>query len=523
MRERENDPTDVRGRWRGRGLALGAAAAAATLLLAACSSGGGDAGDGDAGDGSGGTLTYGMVGSANDEMTPWPLQRNVSQSVFSEQVYEGLTTYGPDGSLVYMLAESMEPNETLDTWTVHLRDGVKFHDGTDFDADDVIHSIDWILDPANQYPAATQLQMVDPAGLTKVDDLTVQIELLEPYGPFPQVWTQNRLPMASSDPESGDRVGTGPWVVTDFTPQQQATFDRFEDYWGEKPGFEHLDIVHFPDQASMVNALRANQIDIANSVPFPEVAGLLQSDQLTSTEAEAVGGLTLSMRTDIAPFDDPKVREAFRLIVDREQVLSNAYGGFGVVGNDMRTRATACPAPDVEQREQDIDRAKQLLEEAGQAGLSAELVTDGMMPGMMETAQLFAQHAAEAGVTIEVRQLDVADFLSKYREWPFAIGLDGGDYFSMIPSYLQPGGEQNVTHFDDPEYNELADKLFATADEDEQCGYITRMLEIEWERGGDIIAVQGNTVVVHDVRVVGLTPDRWGRTGYNFRGVTLEG
>lgn len=521
MNPRDNSPS---GRRRRRALVFGAAVITATMLLTSCSSGGGDGAGGEpAGNEDGGTLTYGMMGAANDEMTPWPMQRNVSQSVFSEQVYEGLTTYGPDGSLVYRLAESMEPNEMLDTWTVHLRDGVKFHDGTDFDADDVIYSIEWMLDPANQYPAATQLNMVDPAGVSKVDDLTVEVKLLRPYGPFPQVWTQNRLPMASSDPSSGPEIGTGPWAVTDFTPQQQATFDRFEDYWGEKPGFGHLDIVNFPDQASMVNALRAGQIDIANSVPFPEIAGLLQSDQLASVESEAVGGLTLSMRLDAAPFDDPKVVEAFRLMVDREQMLSNAYGGFGVIGNDMRTRATACPAPKVEQREQDTERAKQLLEEAGQSGLKVELVTDGMFPGMMETAQLFAQHAAQAGVTVEVKQLDVADFLSKYGEWPLSIGLDGGDYFSMIPSYFQPGGEQNITHFDDAEYNDLADQLFATADENEQCGFITRMLEIEWKRGGDIISVQGNSVVVHNKRVVGLTPDRWGRTSYNFRGVTLEG
>lgn len=524
MNTQVDRPTAAVSRRRGRGAAIGAMALAAAMLLSACSSGASPKDDSGSTEGTGtGTLTYGMMGSANDQMTPYPLQRNVSQSVFAEQVYEGLTTYGREGELKFVLAESMDPNATLDSWTVHLRKGVKFHDGTDFDADDVVHSITWMLDPANKYPAASQIKMVDPAGVKKIDAQTVEIKLLRPYGPFPQVWTQNRLPMSSSDPKSTEWVGTGPWVVTAFTPQQEAKFDRFNDYWGEKPGFDHLDIVNMPDPAAMVNALRSGQIDIANSVPPPEIAGLLQSDQLAKVESESVGGLTLSMRTDMAPFDNPGVREAFRIMVDREQMLSNAYGGFGVVGNDMNTRATSCAAPDVPQRKQDIEKAKKLLADAGQSALTVDLVTDGMIPGMMESAQLFAQYAQEAGVTVNVRKLEVADFLAKYREWPFAIGLAGGDYFSMIPSYFQPGGEQNVTHFDDAEYNKLAEQLFATADLDKQCGIITQMLKIEWERGGDIVSVLANSVVVHNKRVVGLTPDRWGRAGYNFRGVTLEG
>jgi len=473
--------------------------------------------------GDAGTLVYGLVGSANDRISPWPLQRNVSQTVLGEQVFEGLTRWGADGSLQWDLAVSMEPEQGLDEWTIRLRPGVRFHDGSPLTADDVIYSIRWMIDPANQYSPATNISMVDPAGLSRVDEHTLRVRLTQPYGPFPQLWAFNRLLIARDGAGPESMIGTGPFAVASFAAQQEAVLKRFEDYWGTKPGFAQLRMLNFPDQDAMVNALRAGQIDIADAVPFTQIASLAAEQSLATLESAVLGGPMIGMRTDVAPFSDPRVREAFRLIVDRKQVLSNAFSGYGEVGNDINVRSTACAAPSVPQREQDVERAKALLAEAGVSGLNIDLTTDGLAPGMMELAQLFAQQAAKAGVTVNVRKLDVAEFVSKYREWPLAIGLSGDDYLSMIPAYYQPGGGQNLTRFDDAEYNALAASLRLTTDPQGQCALVTQMLQIQYERGGDIMPVYFNSVVVHNVRVHGLTADRNGRAAYNFRGVTLVG
>lgn len=470
---------------------------------------------------SGDELVLGVVGNNKDEIQPYTATSSASADSLRQQLYDGLTAYDADGGVEMRLAESMTPNDALDVWTVKLREGVKLHDGSDFTSEDVVESVRFMLDPEHVYPAAAQIDFVDPDGVVAVDDTTVEFHLLRPAGTFAETWASRDLLMRGLD-ESGEVTGTGPFDLESFTPGQEARLVRFDDYWGEQPGFERLRIQFFQDQPAITNALRGGQIDVAYSVPFTDVPALESDPNLKTLVSESGSYLTMSMRVDQAPFDDPRVQEALKLVVDRQQIIDNAFGGYASLGNDFLGNNTDCPAPDVPQREQDLERAKQLLAEAGQQDLQLDLVTDGVFPGMMETAQLYAQQAAGAGITVTVKKLDTATFLNGWGDWPFFIGYSGSPYVITAATHFLPDGVENATHFDDPAYTELALQMMGTVDHAEQCGMITRLQEIERDGGGNIIPAYPQSVVAYRAGVEGLHPDLYGRTSIDYRGVTIE-
>ena len=495
------------------------AAVALSLVLTSCSPPPASSGSG------GDSLTIGMVGSTGDTQDPYQFQGSTSSSALFRQVFEGLAQRASDGSVNLALAESIEPNDTNDVWTITLRDGVKLHNGEKFIAEDVAESLRWMIDPENAFTYATQLDWLTSADqIEVVDDLTVKLNLAEPFGLVPEMLAMERINMRSIRNGATEEKpeGTGPFVLDSFTPGQEAKLTRYEDYWGEKPNIEHLKISYFTEQNAVTNAIRGGQIDVAQGIPFPEMPALEADPNLELLVSDTAAYPIIAMNASNAPFDDVKVRQALRMSVDRERIVSNAFGGYASVANDFVGKNTSCAPPSVPQRKQDIEGAKALVAEAGAEGASVELVTDGAFPGMMEMAQLIADDAAKAGLNISVRKLDVATFLDRWLEWPFFISFTSSPYETTAKAHYLPGGSENGTAFDDAEYAELADKLYQTTDTGEQCKLIEQMQTIEYERGGYLIPVYGQQITVHRSNVKGLEPDLYGRSAYVVTGVTVE-
>lgn len=497
-------------------------ALAFSLVLTSCSPPADNASTGGSG---GGKLTIGMVGSSGDTTNPFQFQGSTSASAMFRQMFDGFVRRGADGSVEYRLAESIEPNETNDVWTIKLRDGVKFHNGDALTAEDAAESLKWMIDPANAFTYATQVDWIGaPDNVEVVDDLTLKLNLDTPFGLVPQMLSMERILIRSV--RNGGTVekpwGTGPFVLDSFTPGQEAKFTRFDDYWGEKPNIENLTIAYFTEQNAVTNAIRGGQIDVAQGIPFPEVPALEADSNLEVLVSDTASYPLIAMNTQEAPFDNEKVREALRVSVDRDRIVSNAFGGFATVANDFIGKNTSCTPPDLPQRKQDTEHAKKLLAEAGAEGAEIELVTDGAFPGMMEMAQLVADDANKAGFKMTVRKLDVGTFLDRWLEWPFFISFTGSPYETTAKAHFMPGGAENGTWFDDPEYNELASKLYVTADSAAQCEIIQQLQTIEHERGGYLIPVFGQNITVHRSNVKGLEADLYGRSAYIVTNVTIE-
>lgn len=502
-----------------RRAAAAISAAALALGLAACA----PPADTEAPADAGGTVRLGMIGSQGDVMQPYQTYPALIDTARAYQVYEGLTRVTGDGTVEMALAESFDSNDDFTEWTVTLRPGVLKHNGEAFTADDVVQSVQEIMDPENNWTASSRIPFVDPDRVTATDDSTVVFELTSPYSLFPEIWASARMPVSGWD---GDEpVGTGMFMPDSFTPGQVATFKRFDDYWGDKPEFETLEILSFADQPAITNALRGGQIDIAATVPYTDAQSLAETPGLAILESKnSIKQVTMEMKSDEPPFDDPRVREAFKLIIDRNAVVDNAYAGFASVGNDYPAFGDSCPTPtDIPQREQDLDRAKQLLEEAGQTDLTVEFAMAPGAAGGAEIGEIFAQNAAEIGVTVKLNMMDTATYLAGWKTWPFGLSFFDEQYIASIGPTFMPDGPNNGSFFDNAEYVDLVDQLYRTGDHDAQCAIIHEMHRVVHEEGGIINPAIPSALTAHSDKVHGLQESIFNDAAYRFAGVSIEG
>jgi peptide/nickel transport system substrate-binding protein len=196
------------------------------------------------------------------------------------------------------------------------------------------------------------------------------------------------------------------------------------------------------------------------------------------------------MRVDAAPFTDVRVRQAMRLIADRPQIIKQALDGHGVLGNDLYAPFDEAYHRGLPQRRQDIDRAKSLLKAAGQEGLGVDLQSTNGAVGMNEGAQVFAQQARAAGVTVNVKILDSQAFYGdQYLKWAFSTDFWGSrNYLSQVAAGSLPTSPFNETHWPaNRKFISLYEQALGTVDEKKRTEIMREMQKMEYDSGGYII------------------------------------
>lgn len=468
---------------------LGAGAFAGTVLLAGCGSGAaqpaGPRATGEPRDG--GVLRLGLTGGGASDTVDAHVPVTTGDAGRLSNLYDTLFEYDPDYKLRPSLAEKAQPLEGGQVWQFSLRKGVTFHDGAPLTARDVAASYDRITDPDNPKVGASGL-----SGLRRtvaVDEHTVRFELAAPDATFTDNTAQysNGIVPAGYDPAKP--VGTGPFSLGSFEPGQLTVLKRNPRYWREKAHVDEVHLVDFNDEDALVNALLSTQVDGVGQLPLALIDVVNTDGRITTVVSETGNWLPFTMRVDVEPFDDARVRQAFRLVVDREQMVDQVFSGHGAVGNDMYSLFDP-GTPDLPQRTRDIGRAKELLAQAGHPdGLDVELVTAPIQAGAVEAAQVFAEQAAEAGIRVKIRRVDTTTFFGDgYLQYPFSQSFWYTRNF--IPQTAQgalEGSPFNETHWDDPEFNELVERARAALDAGERHELVGRAQKIMYERGGNII------------------------------------
>jgi peptide/nickel transport system substrate-binding protein len=464
------------------------------------------------------TLRIGATGGTTDSLDPHRNQGQTIDIMRFMNLFDGLTEYNADASTSLSLAESITPNDTADEWTVKLHDGILCHDGSQFTTADVLFSIKRILDAANPTKGAGLISFVDPAKIEIVDGTTMIFRLDKPYGPFREIWSNRYLRMVPQNFDPKTAIGTGAYKMVSFTPGQESTFEAFDGYFRGAPSIERVQISDIVETAAQINALRSGQVDVAFDIPLAEARVIDADPSMTLLNNPSGMSILMYMRVDKEPFDDPKVREAFRLIADRQQIVNVALSGYGEVGNDMQGRSIApCSSTDVPQRTQDIEKAKALLEEAGQSGMKITLNTVAGTTGMVECAQVFAEQAKAAGITVEVANLDLSSYLANYGEWTFGVDFLTDSYLSVVARSLIKGGAFNNTHWNDEEFTALYEEAVSTADESKRCAIINQMREIEYKRGGNLVWGFANMLNAYNPALKGAEPYVLDSSFYNVR------
>src|SRR4051812_49458520 len=379
----------------------GGAVLSASGLLAACGSSGGGGGGGPAGSGTapaqqklrtGGVLRVGATGGGAKDTIDAHQPTTDPDIMRQWNMYESLAVRTPDfGQLQMLLAESIEPvGSKPNAWTVRLKDGIQFHNGKTVTADDVIFSLRRITDPKDPKVGNASISYIDRANLKKVDERTVRIPLKLTNAAFPDDLGQYFNAIVPTDYDPKKPVGTGPFKFQSFSPGQRSVFVKNPNYWESgKPYADQLIIIDFPDDTARTNALLGGQVEAINNLPAAQVKSLQGNPNMRVLISQTGAWQPITMRIDASPFDDNRVRQAFRLMVDRDQMVAQVLSGQGRVANDLYAPYDPVYAKDLPQRKQDLEQAKSLLKQAGRENLNVELVTAPVFAGVVEAAQVF--------------------------------------------------------------------------------------------------------------------------------------
>ncbi|MEJ7798915.1 MAG: ABC transporter substrate-binding protein [Ilumatobacter sp.] len=384
---------------------------------------------------------------------------------------EYLCGKGEGSALAPMLAESWSPNADGSVWTFKIRQGVKWHDGTDFLAADVVGALDRL--------APTNLAAyVDPGSAVATDEATVEVTLKNPDGQFPyQVSPYN--PQSVITPpgyEIGtlfDQMpnGTSAFKLDSYDVATGANYSRFDDWWGGKAFLDGVEIVFSDDNATQINGLLGGQVDAVIQFAVSDADALFNSSEVTVDSIAGAGHRQIWFNVREGTFsgeNGAKIREAVALGIDRQALVDTVLQGRGAIGNDHPI------SPVYEywdssqpQRERDIEGAMALLEEAGAAGIALTMHA----PDLQEIAllaEVVQSQLGEIGMNIT---LDVESTSTFYDQWckvydstTAPAGCDGGAEFGIVDYgnrgtpdvYLVKAyatGEWNSAHYLSEEFN----------------------------------------------------------------------
>ena len=357
-------------------------------------------------------------------------------------VFEGLTRFGPDGSVQPALAKDWDVSEDGMVYTFYLNEGVTFHDGSEMNADDVVFSLDRAR--AEDSTNAQKALFAGIESVTAAGPLTVEVTLSEPNGNFP-------FNMAWGDavivaPETVEQlattpIGTGPFTFSEWVQGDHVTLVRNENYWGEPVALSTATFKFISDGNAAFAAMMAGDIDAFPNFPAVELLSQFESDPrfevvVGSTEGETI----LAMNNKQPPLDDVRVREAISHAINRQDIIDGAMFGYGTpIGTHF-----APHNPDyvdlTDMSNYDPEKAKALLEEAGATDLTLRMMLPP--PGYARNGgEIIASQLREVGIETEITNLEWAQWLEQV--------FGGKDFDLTIVSHTEP---QDINIYARPDY-----------------------------------------------------------------------
>lgn len=378
-------------------------------------------------------------------------------------VFEGLTRFGADGSILPALAESWDISEDGLTYTFNLREGVKFHDGTDFNAEDVKFSLDRAR--ADDSTNAQKALFADIADVEVVDPSTVKVTLSKPNGAFlfNMAWGDAVIVAPETAAENAaNPVGTGPFTFTEWAKGDRVDLSRNPDYWGEAVKLDKVTFKFISDPTAAFAAMMAGDIDAFPNFPAPENLPQFEADPrfsviVGSTEGETI----LAMNNKQPPLDNIKVREAISHAIDRQAIIDGAMFGYGTPIGTHFAPHNPVYVDLTGQSAFDPEKAKALLAEAGVSDLTLSLKLPP--PSYARRGgEIIAAQLRDVGIETEITNVEWAQWIEDV--------FKGKNFDLTIVSHTEPmdigiyGRDDYYFQYGDPDFKAIMADLDKATD-----------------------------------------------------------
>lgn len=481
-----------------------AALLALTHVLVGCAGGANNNKDtaSSGGGADGKTLT---IATSQEPNTIDPINQN---SIYAErvmyQIYDGLVTRLPDGTLENRLAESIEQPDEV-TYDIKLREGVKFSDGSDFTSEDVKYTLDRA---ANSDGFSYIYGKIDPESYDTSDPNRIVFKLTEPIGSFKEALANPAVLMTSKDaPEDSfdtAPVGTGPFTLEAWNKLDSIELVRNENYWGEAPEFDKMVFRIIPESNSRLIELESGQVDVAMEIAPSDIQKVEDNENLTLNRIMDNSIHFIGLNTTRAPFDNPQARQALNYAIDKTAIVDTILEGTGKVATGpINPNFEYSISEELKPSEVDIEKAKEMLREAGvPEGTTIKFyVSDDS--NRVDTATVVQAQLAEVGLNVEITSLEWGTYVE-------ALGNKEHDMFIMswTPSVVDPhyelygpyhsknqGVGPNYMFYGNPELDALIDKGVGLPNGDERAEVYRQAQELILEDSPMIYLYYGEQLV----------------------------
>ncbi|MFU8776683.1 MAG: ABC transporter substrate-binding protein, partial [Roseovarius sp.] len=426
-----------------------------------------------------------------------------------EKIQSRLVRPGRDGTPAPDLATSWTPNADGTLWTFHIRDNVRFHDGSALDAGDVVYSIARVIDPDYGSPARAAVKMI--THITATGPLTVEMQLDSPFADLPLQLMDPRLriiPKGSGETIQQTGIGTGPFKIEKFDPDGITVLTANEDYWEGPPRLARIEVIGVPDAQARLQAFLSGQLDMERGIVPLLRRALDKSLRYQLLEIPTGNWMGLAFRTDAPPFDDPRVRQALRLVVDRDEMLRLALDGGGVIScdtpvapNDQYRAEMDCPP--------DPARARALLAEAGYPnGIDIDVhvsVLDSSWPVIGVT---FQEQAARAGIRVHLINAAADGYWSNVWMKKDAFSTSWGERPAdqALNEAFHSTAKWNETHYTSPDFDRLIESARAELDFQRRRALYVEAQKYLAMNSGTLIPFHVTQLVVLSNRVTHFDP-----------------
>ncbi len=443
----------------------------------------------------GGRLRLGIAGgSTTESIDTATLPGFMAQQLSFGQLRNCLVEIGADGRPVPELAESWSSTPDAKNWTFKLRKGVEFHNGKTMTSADVLHSINHHRGKDSKSAAKSLVSAIEE--LVADDKYTVTFKLKEGSADFPFVVSDYHLSVVPEGTTAADMakgMGTGGYMLVSHEPGVRALTKRNPNYWKTgRAHFDEIETIGIEDVTARTNALKTGQIDFMNRAEAKTFSLLGRLAGVEAIKTTGTKHYTIPMHSDWEPYNNNDVRLALKYAIDREAIVKTVLRGHGLVGNDHPIApSNQYFNKDLAVRQYDPDKAKSLLKKAGMSDHVFKLhASEAAFGGAVDTAVLYKEQAAKAGLNIEVVQEPKDGYWDNVwmkKEWTMSFwsGRPTEDWMFTI-GYASKGA-WNESFFEHDKFNKLMKAGRAELDDTKRRAIYYEMQEICSNEGGSVI------------------------------------